>query len=135
MGTSFQTVAFPGVPETEAEAMASKLLDHLVARGVLLSEANPTDRQSDYAPGPSAEEFTEPGFEHTRELRVNRMVFETGRSVFHAGQNGIELACRVCGVEFSPESTIGDLVQQWYYGDDNVSLACPSCGPSERLVE
>lgn len=135
MGSYFQSVAFPTVTAAEAKDLASKLLEGLVARGILLGAENPDELAPGYPPGPRAHELTEPGFEHTRELLANGVVFETERNVFHAGGNGLELTCRACGLEHSPDSAIGDLVQQWFDGDDDVLLTCRFCGHRERLVD
>lgn len=133
MGDYFQVVAFPDVSATEAAELAETLVANLVARGVVLAEPRRDELAPGYPPGPRAHEHTEPDFGITRELLHNGLQVDTKRSVFHAGGNGIELTCGKCGLEFEPDPTFGDRVQEWFDGDDDASLSCPSCGHRERL--
>ncbi|GAB5542267.1 MAG: hypothetical protein SangKO_020270 [Sandaracinaceae bacterium] len=136
MGSYFQVVAFPEVPAAEAADLAQTLVATLVARGVVLAAPRGDELSPGYPPGPNAHEHTEPDFEHTRELSHNGLVVETKRSVFDAGEFGIELACHGCALEFEPDpTTFGDRVGEWFDGDDDASFSCPACGNRERLTD
>jgi hypothetical protein len=67
-------------------------------------------------------------------LWANGVKFATGRQVFDAGGNRIELECDACGVSFEPNDS-WSAVGAWLSGDALVSFPCPSCVQHALLTQ
>ncbi len=124
--------------EQEAGALAERLCAWLAEEGLI--EPAPADSELEqdrgHAPGPHFRKALESGQveEGFLGLRTNRVCFPTGRRVFDAGGNGIELACPICGATLTPGSEWSNAVGAWYEGDDEASFPCPFCGKVQRLT-
>jgi uncharacterized Zn-finger protein len=133
-----QVIVDVEVSERDAKALAERLRAWLVEEGII--EPAPTEGDLEqgwgYTPGPHFRKALESGHveEQFLDLGTNRVCFPTGRRVFDAGGNGIELACPFCGATFMPGPEWSDAVGAWYEGDDEASFPCPFCGKAERLA-
>lgn len=122
----------------EAVLLARALHEWLSGDGII--EPVPRDcmlgEGDGYAPGPRCGAAVEPGMNHASQWsRAGGVGIRTGRQVFDAGGNGIELTCAGCAVTFEPGSEWIDAVARWHEGDDGAAYACPSCKMSRDLSE
>lgn len=136
--SSYRTIVDLDASEEEAEHLAEKVRDWLVARGII--QRGPADGLVDderYAAGPGfAQSIEEPELAGEDEgwSRADGLEVKVGRTVFFAV--GVELTCRACGRDVEPEDEAwGSAVDAWYEGDDTVTLPCPHCGHAEKLTE
>jgi hypothetical protein len=108
--------------------------------GTQIIEPEPSDSGLSgvaYRPGPKvraalAADTTDMSF---RDLKVNGLHIEVGRTVHDAGGNGIELGCDLCAEVFVPDERYYDAVEAWVCGDDRATFACPKCGGPKLLTE
>jgi len=121
----------------EAEPLARALLAWLVAEGIVEESASDCvlGEGAGHRPGPRCRHALAP---HSADdpflrLRTNGLALRTGRQVFDAGENGVELTCPSCQATFEPGEDWAKAVGAWYDGDDGTTFACPSCAKAQRL--
>ena len=138
MGDHFQIIVDQHVEATAAVTHADRVLRWLIDEGIVES------RQSDcvlgkdggYRPGPSFAKVTDRPDDRFLTLRTNGLAVITGRTVFDAGQGGLDLVCAVCAHRF--EATSGawaNAVSEWYDQSGPGLLQCPRCGECRPVVE
>ncbi|MFT3916838.1 MAG: hypothetical protein QM704_22975 [Anaeromyxobacteraceae bacterium] len=118
----------------EAPERARAVLAWLVESGVVAAEPSACALGGEgHPPGPCASDAT--GGEPPDALEVNGVELVLGRTVFDAGENGLELACGACDARFEPDEAWYAAVGPWAEGDDGARFACPSCGKAAPLVD
>jgi len=146
MGDYFQTIVDREVSTAEAQTLASTIRDWLITEQIV--EGTPTDcilgSDGGYAPGSHFEEVLAQPDINTRRLRTNGLEIDVGRTVFHAGQFGLELICPQCGARSDRKSLgigsemhalWGKAVDEWYFDRGPGILACARCGQAISVVD
>jgi hypothetical protein len=141
MGDWFQTIVDRDASLAEAPALGSAVRDWLIERRVIA--ANPADcvlgsKGIGYPPGTDFEqvlEAPEAPDRRTRELWTNGFHVTVGRTVFHAGQNGLELVCQKCGTRSDGGELWGKAVDEWYAAKGPGLLPCSTCGNPEAVTD
>lgn len=135
---STQVVVDVEASEDDAVPLAREILAWLSAERII--EREPSDcilgEGEGYAPGPRwGAAVAAPGDDAFLRLRTNGLRVRTGRQVFDAAGNGIELTCAGCGVTSEPGAEWFGAVGRWHEGDDGAAFTCPSCKVPRRLTD
>jgi hypothetical protein len=141
MGDSFQTIVDRDIPAAEAEPVASAVLQWLVERGYV--ERGQRDcilgkGGMGHPPGPNYRAIVELSKRHrdnTLKLRTNGLSIIRGRTVFDAGQGGLELVCRQCGSRIEGNNSWSKAIREWHEGKGGFLFSCPECGHVEPVSE
>ena len=138
-------IAAVDISAEEAPERAKIVREWLIAEGIVEREISDSVLGGDggHSPGrnyaaavkPEWVQKVQAGNYSFPRLRTNGVAFITGRTVFDAGGNGIELQCRFCGSVFVPDESWSDAAGLWYDGDDRVRFPCPSCVERTLLTE
>lgn len=151
MGDYFQTFVDKEASLSEVDDLSQKVLSWLVDKGIVLSTPSNCVLSLEgmgYPPGLNfrdvVEIFIRPDPNHPgkqimiiNNLTPNGLEIIKGRTVFHAGQGGMEVICRQCQTTFDHKSltTWGDAVDEWYKELGAGVIKCPRCGFEESVVE
>jgi len=149
MSDSSNTIVDIEATPQDAARLADVIRSRLVSEGIVEPEMSDSALGSEGAhrPGPNYRIAIEsavgdPGF---LGLMTNGLEIRSGRQIFTAFANGLELRCDACGSTLdliensdSAASTLSewlDACDAWSKGGDQVSFACPKCGQRALLAE
>jgi len=151
MGDSFRTIVDPLASLDEAQAMAERVIQHLIERKIVKPER--TDRTpgdpGGYPPGENVAEALATWTpcstgvplsleEITHDLLRcgwNGVDAVVGRTVFHNFGAGLDVVrCPVCLANQEGKNW-GDAIGRWFKGDDLASFRCPNCRESSPITE
>lgn len=142
MSDSFQTIVdVDCLDEAEAASLGRRVLERLIARGIV--EPEPANRphvpEGGYPPGPRfVQALAEPlsdDEEHVRTTLMNVVQIIAHRSVHHAGEGGVELICPRCDARQEPPPEWGEAVGEWYDERGPGALACGACAEKTPVTE
>lgn len=127
-------VDLDATPE-EAERLGVAVLEWLAGEGIVQRKTSDSTLGSEgHRPGRNYRKVITDDHDLLG-LATNGLEIMTGRTVFEAGGNGIELRCDACQHQFQPEDDWFDAVGVWFEGDDEVTFSCPRCHEARRLPE
>lgn len=152
MGDTYQTIVDRDAGEDDAEALAARVVDYLIGRGVVAPTCADNmlgggDRMA-YSPGPLAEDAVEAqihdearhGLPHldVHETRPNGLAVNVGRRVFYSMMGEQAVVCRSCGSRvaldaFSP--ALDAALDEWIAGTAAGRFACPLCGTDDPISD
>ena len=120
----------------EAKRLGKSVLDWLINEGIVEREGSDSAMSGvGHRPGPRYRSVIEEE-DSFLELAVNGLELVTGRTVFDAGGNGLELQCSSCDYQVSSDEDVSafvDVIDAWYEGDDQTTFKCPRCGQARLL--
>jgi hypothetical protein len=137
MGDWHQTIVARDVSADDAPALAERIRNWLLERGIILS--TPSDSVSGepgYRPGPAYAETLEDPTDVSSRGRAGFQIQVGHRLVFQAV--GGEVTCQSCKAQvdlIAHGERWVEAVDAWYAGDDAAAFTCPACGSSELLTE
>ena len=139
MGDYFQTIVDRDATPEEAEALAARIRDWLIAEGIVASEMTDCVLDGDcngHPPGANYERaVTEPD-ERLLSRWTNGTHIRTGRWWFDSGQGGSEAVCSQCHDRRQfPDETWTAPVNQWFEGNGFGMATCPACGYGQPADE
>ena len=138
MSDSAQIIVDIDATESDAERLATKVVKHMVARGIVAAGLSDCALSGDgHAPGPSAAgvvNATASECKRAFALGANGLAVSTERQVFHTVENGVELRCDKCKVTFEPDEKYEAAAENWFDGNEKARFACPTC-KQELLVK
>jgi len=157
MSDNAQIIVDVDAGPADAEKLAAFVREWLIREGIIVAEPIKSDRGNlgGHAPGANYHHAIKPNSDSVQivwengvqiarhvECTYGRLEFLTGRRVFDAGGNGIELECARCEQVLSSEQVFGahdpsylDAVGLWFGGDERVTFPCPWCGERRLLTE
>lgn len=141
MGDYFQTIVDTEAAREEAGLLASKIILRLAEQGIIektLRECVYSGNGMGYPPGPNYRQVVDVPdgcCDYTLGLVTNGLGVIIGRTVFHAGQEGLELVCPKCGDRTDGGDRWDDAVGEWHRGKGDALFACPKCGHAEPVTQ
>ena len=139
VGDYYQTIVDAEATADDAEALAGRVRDWLVAEGVVRAEMTDCVLGGDgngHAPGANWQQaVATPGDDGFLTLWTKGLQVVTGRTVFHTVDGPATATCPRCGAGASFEGgPIFDTIGDWYEGGEGLA-PCAACGEHIRLVE
>lgn len=131
MSDSAQIIVDIDVTPGDAEDLARKVINHLIARKIIAPELSECAADGEgHTPGPSASEvvtMTDKERKNAFSYDPNGVSAIVGRIVHHTIENGVELTCPACAATIEPGDRYQDAVDSWDQGEDAVPYACEKC--------
>jgi hypothetical protein len=139
MGDSYQSFVLPEVGTGYAAAVAARLSDWLVARGIA-QEGGTTAPQgvTSFSPGPQAEEALMVERPNWRDIAFRDIHIDPHRRVSSAVQGGLgPVLCPACrtpmGDDEAIPSSFTEAADEWLRGGEGM-LDCPACHSSTSIA-
>jgi hypothetical protein len=121
----------------EVERLARRVCEYLAGRNIVAASKRDCvlSAAAGYPPGKKyAEACTRPAARGFARLVTNGVAVEVKRTVFDAGENGLEVACPACRAKVLEADEAWSLaVGAWWEGNDGAAYACRKCRKTAAL--
>jgi Zn ribbon nucleic-acid-binding protein len=136
MGDWFQTIADVEASLSEAEEIATRILDWLIELQVIERTPKHCVLGSGQGYPPRKYELVvdpPPPDPDLRRLMWNGLEVSVGRQIFHNGQSGVTITCPNCNAH-APDKW-SDAVTEWYKNEGTALLECIECGNVQPVTD
>jgi hypothetical protein len=138
MGDWFRTVVDRDASADEAARLADSIRDWLITEGIIAATPNAgcVLGGNGYPPGPAfAKAVKVPPDHQFLGLVTCGVAIVTCRTVFHAGQFGLNVFCPQCEARSAGDELWNQAVNEWFRAEGPGLLTCAQCGHTEPVAE
>ena len=136
MGDCYQVIADLDAKLEEAEVVASRLREWMIAQEIIIPAKTDCvlSETHGHAPGKNYAKAVKKESPFLFRLKTNGVHIISERTVFYAAGDKITLVCSACGARFKSNDAWSEAVDDWYKAGGVGAYPCEVCGVKEPIT-